>query len=133
MDPIKDVPSYNLAENIYSKIEVEKKDMQQFPVLKNIDNIISDHPSSQEDKFKMFNEWCKREGVYMPKMEYPAFFEGGLIGARAKEDINHREAFLYVPYKILISVGKAQAHPVLAHIIAQNPECFDEEENDDYE
>jgi hypothetical protein len=22
----------------------------------------------------MFNEWCKKEGVIMPKLEYPAIF-----------------------------------------------------------
>lgn len=36
----------------------------------------------------------------MPKLEFPAFFEGGLLGVRIKEDINHNEAFLSVPMKI---------------------------------
>jgi hypothetical protein len=52
----------------------------------------------------MFNEWCQKEGVLMPKLHYPAYFENGLIGARCKEDIQHREAFLYIPYKMLLSV-----------------------------
>ena len=53
----------------------------------------------------------------MPKLEYPAYFEGGLLGVRCKEDIEHREAYLFVPYKMLMSVGKAQKHPVLGEII----------------
>ena len=40
----------------------------------------------------------------MPKAEYPAYFEGGLVGVRAKEPIEHREAFLSVPYDMIISV-----------------------------
>jgi len=30
----------------------------------------------------MFNEWCKNEGVIMPKLEYPAIFQDDLIGVR---------------------------------------------------
>ena len=40
----------------------------------------------------------------MPKLEFPAYFEDGLVGIRVKEDIEHREAFIYVPYKMMISV-----------------------------
>jgi hypothetical protein len=43
----------------------------------------------------------------MPKLEYPAYFDDGLIGVRCKEDIEHREAFLYVPYKVMMSIKKA--------------------------
>ena len=52
----------------------------------------------------MFNEWCEREGVIMPKLEYPAYFNNGLEGIRCKEPIEHREAFLFVPYKMIITV-----------------------------
>jgi hypothetical protein len=47
-----------------------------------------------------FREWCESNGVKMPKLEYPAFFEGGLIGVRVREDIQHNEAFLSVPMKV---------------------------------
>ena len=39
----------------------------------------------------MFREWCEREGVIMPKLEYPAFFDNGLEGIRVKEEIKHQE------------------------------------------
>ena len=68
----------------------------------------------------------------MPKLEYPAYFDGGLIGVRCKEDIQHREAYLYVPFKMMMSITKAKEHPVLGPIILSNP-CFEEEENDDWE
>ena len=42
---------------------------------------------NKEDKFTMFLKWCKDEGVIMPKLEYPAYFENGLVGVRCKEDI----------------------------------------------
>ena len=40
----------------------------------------------------------------MPKIEYPAWFEGGLLGAKVIEDIQHREAYIYVPYKLIITL-----------------------------
>lgn len=41
----------------------------------------------------------------MPKLEYPAIFEGGLVGVKCKDDISHQEGFLYVPLSITISVN----------------------------
>ena len=55
-------------------------------------------------KCKVFNDWCFENGVRMPKLEYPAYFEGGLVGMRATDTIEHREAFLSIPYKMLITV-----------------------------
>lgn len=77
------------------------------PKIKDIDEFYK-HLDGDEpfDKFEVFREWCDKEGVLQPKLEYPAYFEGGLLGVRCKEDIEHREGFLYVPYKMLISVGK---------------------------
>lgn len=71
----------------------------------------------EEDKFVLFNRWCQENGVICPKIEYPAQFEFGLIGAKAKEDIEHREAFLFVPFKLIISVDKARKHPILGKVI----------------
>ena len=46
-----------------------------------------------EEEFKErtqnFMNWCQDNGVLMPKLEYPAVFEGGLIGVKCKEDISH--------------------------------------------
>jgi len=58
--------------------------------------------------------------MVMPKLEYPATFEHGLCGARCKEDIEHREAFLFVPSKMLLSTKRAAVHPVLSGVITQN-------------
>ena len=40
-----------------------------------------------QNKFTMFNVWCKKEGVIMPKLLYPAYFENGLLGVKCKQDI----------------------------------------------
>jgi hypothetical protein len=81
----------------------------------------------------MFMNWCNKEGMHMPKLEYPAFFEGGLLGVKCKEDIEHREVYLYVPYKMMISVKDTQKHPVLAEIIKNHAECFTEDKSEDWE
>ena len=98
----------------------------------NIDLFLNDKPD-EIDKYTMFNEWCEKEGVYMPKLEYPADFGGGLLGARCKEDIQHREVYLYIPYKMLISVKQTKEHAVLAAIIDAHPEVFGEEREDSWE
>lgn len=69
----------------------------------------------------------------MPKLEYPAYFENGLMGTRVKEDIHHREAYLAVPNKMLMSIKRAKKDPILGAILAAHPEAFDEEENEDWE
>ena len=42
----------------------------------------------------------------MPKIEYPAYFENGLVGAKCKEDILNNESYMYIPYKMMFSVSK---------------------------
>lgn len=69
----------------------------------------------------------------MPKLEYPVEFEGGLLGCRVKEEIQHNEPFLYVPYRLLISVGKTKKHRVLGSIITKHPECFSEDKEGHFE
>ena len=68
----------------------------------------------------------------MPKLKWPAYFDG-IVGMRCTDDIKYREGFIYVPYKMIISVGKAREHPVLKDIISENPELFDQECNDNHE
>lgn len=60
----------------------------------------------------------------MPKLEYPAYFEGGLIGMRATQTIEHGEAYLSVPHKLLLTFDKAQNHPVLSKVYSENPYLF---------
>ena len=68
-----------------------------------------------------------------PKLEYPATFEHGLIGVRCTEDIEFREAYLFVPYKMLMSVKNAQMHDVIGPVILDHPECFEADEHEDWE
>ena len=52
----------------------------------------------------MFRAWCKNEGVVMPNLEFPAEFENGVTGMRCKTTIKHREAYLFVPTKMMFTV-----------------------------
>ena len=65
-------------------------------------------------KCKVFTDWCEAEGIIYPKCEYPAFFEGGILGVRATEEIKHREMICSVPFKCIITLDKALADPVLS-------------------
>ena len=66
--------------------------------------LLKENEIEPEEKYFLFNRWCKKEGVIMPKAEYPCFFDDGLKGMRAKEDIANREVFMYIPYKMLINL-----------------------------
>ncbi len=66
---------------------------------------------SKETAEERLVHWCRENGVIMPKLEYPAVFEGGLQGMRVKEDIEYREAFLFIPFNMLMSLETAKAHP----------------------
>lgn len=39
----------------------------------------------------------------MDKIEWPYVFENGLVGVRATQDIEYREAFCSIPFKNLIT------------------------------
>jgi len=39
------------------------------------------------DVHQLFNDWCRKEGVLMPKCEYPVNFPDMGMGFRAKQDI----------------------------------------------
>lgn len=56
-----------------------------------------------------------------PKVTYPDFFDGGLVGGRVNAPIHHREAFLYVPYKVIISLDKCFRDENLKDFYAENP------------
>ena len=103
------------------------------PSSTNIEYFLGEGEVDKEDKYTMFMNWCHKEGMYMPKLEYPAFFEGGLLGVRCKEDIDHREVYLYVPYKMLMSVKSTQDHAVLQEMLKAHPECFGEDDCEDWE
>ena len=48
----------------------------------------------KKDKYVLFKEWLHTNGVIMPKLEFPGYFEDGLVGVKCSEDIQHREAIL---------------------------------------
>lgn len=69
-------------------------------------------------------------GIKCPKITYPEFFEGGLIGGMVNAPIAHREVFLIVPYSIIISLDKCHRDPVMGKVFAQNPELFTKRHKD---
>ena len=77
------------------------------------------------DKYELFNEWCKKEGILMPKLQYPAIFEGGLIGTKVTQEITHREAYLAIPFKMMITITKATDDPVIGPIVKENLDLLD--------
>ena len=52
------------------------------------DQPLPDHADTQEAqdliriKCAKFVDWCNEVGIIFPKVTYPDFFEGGLVGAR---------------------------------------------------
>ena len=86
-----------------------------------------------KDKYDIFNEWMYSNGLIMPNIEYPAKFNGGLIGCRARKDIQHRETIMAIPYKLVITLKMVREHPAFGHIIRKFPTIFDEKINADAE
>jgi hypothetical protein len=97
---------------------------------------VPDHVQSEEDKqvvrqkCERFNQWCKDNGILAPKITYPEFFDGGLVGGMVNAPIEHREVFLCVPYKVIISVDKCLKDPVLKDFYSQNQQLFGKEHRD---
>ena len=87
---------------------------------------------SEISKIDTFNKWCQQEGVIAPKLEYPKQFEFGLHGIGAKEDIAHREAFLFIPFKMLLTLSNALNHPQMGRFFKTYPKLFSKL-NDDSE
>ena len=69
---------------------------------KQLDDIFKHHPCTeacpkasheevlkmkQDPKHEVFVKWLKENGAIFDKIEYPAIFEGGLMGIAAKQDI----------------------------------------------
>ena len=83
-------------------------------IYKNVDSF--HQPPADQEPIKAFNEWAIKNGVIMPKLKYPGYFDG-LCGVLCQEEILKQEAFLYVPLKMVVSTGKAKVHPVLGEIM----------------
>ena len=88
---------------------------------------LPDHANTQESqdlirkKCARFVDWCDKVGIKFPKVTYPDFFEGGLVGARVNEPIKHREAYLCVPYTAIISIDKCLKDPHMWQFYEENP------------
>jgi hypothetical protein len=88
---------------------------------------VPDHADTEDqkqiirDKCTKFNKWCEDVGIKCPKITYPEFFEGGLVGGMVNAPIAHREAFLIVPYSVIISLDKCNRDPVMGLFYAENP------------
>jgi hypothetical protein len=78
-------------------------------------------------------KWCSDVGILCPKIDYPAFFEGGLVGGRVNSPIENREAWLFVPFKVIISIDKCLADPKLSVFYYQNPVLFSKKISNDWE
>jgi hypothetical protein len=83
-------------------------------------------------KCQIYQEWCKKQGIFMPKLEYPAFFEDGTMGFKAKEAIKHRELIMAVPYSIVMSNHKAKENPELNKIFIENVDIFETSDKNDH-
>lgn len=88
---------------------------------------LPDHADTKEaqdlirQKCARFTAWCEEVGIVFPKVTYPDFFEGGLVGGRVNAPIKHREAYLCVPYTAIISLDKCLRDPNLSSFYAENP------------
>ena len=86
---------------------------------------------SLPSKLELFDEWARVNGIISPKIKHAAEFENGLTGVKALESIEYREAFLYIPYKCLITMSMVKEIPELKEIV-DNYEIF-KESNGEYE
>jgi hypothetical protein len=59
-----------------------------------------------------------------PKLHFPAYFEGGLVGVSALETIEHGDMIISVPFGMLISDLTAKSDPLIGKIVLKNPKFF---------
>lgn len=79
------------------------------------------------ERFKKFYNWCKKQGIWNPKVQYPVMFGAGdsqYPGMMALEDIGPDESFIKVPSRLIVSTAKAWREPALQHVYYENPEVF---------
>ena len=85
------------------------------------------------DKYELFNKWTLENGVIWPKVKWPVWFDDEYAGVQVLEDIENREAFALIPYKIILSCRRTREHPILGAICKKYPSCFEEGKADDWE
>ena len=69
-------------------------------------NLQPEQPDTMATKYAVFNKWCDDNGIISPKIQYPGFFgpNKDLIGLQALAPIEYREAFLFVPHRMLLTM-----------------------------
>jgi len=72
-----------------------------------------------EDKNRIFLDWCFKNGVVAPKLEWPARFEGGLLGVKATSRIDYREAFVFVPFNLMLTLETAR-HSEISRVFEEH-------------
>ena len=68
-------------------------------------------------KLEKFDDWARQNGIISPKVKHAAVFEKGITGVKALAAIESREAFLYIPYKCLITMSMVDKIPELKEIV----------------
>jgi hypothetical protein len=74
----------------------------------------------RKDKYTLFNNWCQQQGVIMPKLKYPCYFENGLLGVGISEDILKNEVYIYIPQKMILTDKNTTEHEILSEIVKTN-------------
>ena len=82
--------------------------------------------TSCSSRFENFKHWLSDNGILMPKLAT----NGETV--TVKDKVANREAMIFVPYKMIISVNKTLDHEVLGPIVNNHPEIFDEDNGDQY-
>ena len=86
--------------------------------------------NAASDSQKKFLEWTQKNGIIKDKIEWPHVFENGLVGVRATQDIEYREALCYIPFKNLITTHMVQQVPELNEIIQKEKDKFDDQNDE---
>jgi len=79
-------------------------------------------------KYAVFNQWAIDHGIICPKIQYPGYFgpNKDLVGIQAIAPIEYRESFIYVPYRLLLTLNAAKEVPELKPIIEKYDVFFRE-------
>ncbi|OMJ86347.1 hypothetical protein SteCoe_12134 [Stentor coeruleus] len=66
--------------------------------------------------YAAYKKWADDNGVICPNLDYPvAFWDEGVIGTAAKNDIPPNKAYVFVPYSICINLQRAKSSEI-SHI-----------------
>jgi len=78
----------------------------------------------EEPKYKLFVEWCIKNGMIWTGVDFPAFFGDSLRGMVATRDIKPYEGLIYLPNSLIITVEKVRKDKILGSIVEKYPKIF---------